>query len=167
VTATAILSASDSLSGVERTVAAPGKPKPVGDLWGEERRPLYYDRKTQVIDLDRWLALSTYGDTEYGPTAMHYKVLRRTRVGGYMVSTVWLGIDHGFGRHRAPVIFETMIFADESWDADRSDPDREKMLDLDMDRYSYEQEAFAGHEQMVMTVRAATGADDVTEEWPE
>ena len=29
---------------------------------------------------------------------------------GFQISTVWLGIDHNFGRHKRPVIFETMIF---------------------------------------------------------
>lgn len=39
---------------------------------------------------------------------------------GCIVSTVWLGIDHGFGRFDRPLIFETMASADggSTWDGD-------------------------------------------------
>lgn len=32
---------------------------------------------------------------------------------GYWVSTVFLGIDHGFGRSEKPILFETMLFTSE------------------------------------------------------
>jgi hypothetical protein len=38
-----------------------------------------------------------------------------TKVEGHVVSTVFLGIDHGFGEGK-PVLFETMIFGDGEYD---------------------------------------------------
>jgi len=35
--------------------------------------------------------------------------IEKTRYGGVLVSTVFLGLDHSFG-HGAPLLFETMIF---------------------------------------------------------
>lgn len=54
---------------------------------------------------------------------------------GKFVSTVWLGLDHQFG-DGPPLIFETMVFS----------PDRN---DEDMERYTTEEEALKGHEEMV------------------
>lgn len=39
-----------------------------------------------------------------------YKRVGLDEFGPYTVSTVWLGIDHGFGRGALPLIFETMVF---------------------------------------------------------
>lgn len=39
-----------------------------------------------------------------------YKIVGKTDVGDYEVSTVWLGVDHNFGDGK-PIIFETMVFA--------------------------------------------------------
>lgn len=40
-------------------------------------------------------------------------------VNGHRVSTVFLGIDHGFGREGPPILFETMVFSagtfDDQW----------------------------------------------------
>ena len=58
---------------------------------------------------------------------------------GCVVSTVWLGVDHGFGRTDRPVIFETMARANggASWDEDS------------LERYTTLAEAEAGHKQTV------------------
>lgn len=61
---------------------------------------------------------------------------QETLKNGFFISTVWLGIDHGFGIGK-PLIFETMVFV------------KNKFADLDMARYSTEQEAIAGHKKMV------------------
>lgn len=39
----------------------------------------------------------------------HYTIIFHTRRRGILVSTVWLGINHGWGE-MPPIIFETMIF---------------------------------------------------------
>jgi hypothetical protein len=56
------------------------------------------------------------------------------------VSTVFMGIDHGFGG--PPVLFETMLFVNGS--------------SVDCERYATWDEAAAGHERWVMQVFKAT-----------
>lgn len=65
------------------------------------------------------------------------RVLETTLPDGTWVSTVWLGMDHGFGGG-PPLIFETMVF-----------PSMDNMQDKDCERYSTEAEAIAGHKAMV------------------
>lgn len=107
----------------------------------------YWNRKAEPVDFATWVRLTEVGDAEYGPTAMHYRVLARTRVGAYVVSTVWLGIDHGWGRG-VPIIFESMVFAIEQWDSEDFG-----LTDLDMERYPTEDSAMEGHADMVTLVR--------------
>lgn len=59
-------------------------------------------------------------------------------VGEIGVSTVFLGIDHQYGRGD-PLIFETMIFGGQ--------------LDQEMDRYSTYDQAMAGHAEMVKRLK--------------
>jgi hypothetical protein len=63
--------------------------------------------------------------------------------GGPEVSTVWLGLDHAF-MGGPPLIFETLVFGG--------------VLDGEMNRYSTEEQARQGHEDMVLRVRAAEEA---------
>lgn len=63
-------------------------------------------------------------------------VEKTTLPSGNRVSTVWLGLDHNYSGGR-PLIFETMVFPPDSY------------ADLDMARYSTEDEAKAGHAAMV------------------
>ena len=65
----------------------------------------------------------------------HYSRVALTNRNGFVVSTVWLGLDHGFG-HTPPLIFETMVF----------DPQGNE---LECERYASEQEAHEGHMKMV------------------
>lgn len=51
------------------------------------------------------------------------------------VSTVWLGMDHGFRPYTTKLIFETMVFGGE--------------FDQEMWRYTTEEEALDGHAQVV------------------
>lgn len=54
----------------------------------------------------------------------------------YMISTVFLGIDHSFGGG-PPLLFETMVFKHGDWD------------DLDCIRYSSIKDAREGHKTVV------------------
>lgn len=62
-----------------------------------------------------------------------------THVGGIRISTVFLGLDHGFGEEGPPILFETMTFGwpmnDECW------------------RYATWDEAVAGHRRAVRLAR--------------
>lgn len=62
-----------------------------------------------------------------------------TRVGKLRVSTVFLGIDHNFLEDGPPLLFETMVFGDES--------------EL-QERYSTYEEALIGHRATVALMRA-------------
>lgn len=62
------------------------------------------------------------------------KIIKQETVNGHWISTVFLGIDHGFGREGPPVVFETMIF-----------PNAENMHEKDCWRYATHQEALEGH----------------------
>jgi hypothetical protein len=98
----------------------------------------HYDRQGNPISMRGWVEL-TEGDT--GKRVAESSV---TTAGGLKVwiSTVWLGLDHGFGYSDHPVIFETMAF--------HTDSDGEIDFECqDMDRYSHLESAFRGHSQMV------------------
>ena len=105
---------------------------------------LYFDRDGAAIDSPTWSGL--FGD-------IAYKRVDRTTVTDtadpmktYDVSTVWLGLDHGFGAG-APLIFETMVFGDGS-------------DEMATERYSTEPQAREGHTAMVVSI-CATMADPV------
>jgi hypothetical protein len=86
----------------------------------------------------------------------YYKRVALTEIGPYVVSTVWLGLDHNFGFDGPPLIFETMVFTTSAWHEDRpyDDPEREGLLDIDCRRYPTLEEAETGHEEMVTLVKA-------------
>jgi hypothetical protein len=88
---------------------------------------IWFNRQGEAVDVDEWSRLHRDIDQI---------VVGRTTFGAVELSTVWLGIDHGFGPSfgNPPIIFETMTFGPEPWDS--------RLLD----RYATEQEAIAGHE---------------------
>lgn len=90
-------------------------------------RPMYFDRQGKPISLEEWAR-----------RFMEERTIAKTDLAnGRHVLTVWLGLDHGFGRG-PPVIFETMVFS-----VDKDDP-----ADQECERYSTEAAARLGHEEM-------------------
>lgn len=93
----------------------------------------YYDRAGNPITNAEWLSNYSKKDRRVAST---------TLPGGYLVSTVWLGLNHQYG-DGLPLIFETMVFPCDaagkvtSWG------------ELDAARYSTEADAIAGHERIV------------------
>lgn len=69
---------------------------------------------------------------------------------GYLVSTVFLGIDHGLGAG-PPVLFETMVFGDGS-------------LDEHQERYCTAAEALAGHRRILDAI--ARGEKELMSDCP-
>jgi len=65
--------------------------------------------------------------------------------GGWSVSTVFLGLDHGFMGE--PLTFETMVFA----------PDRESPFNGECKRYVTRAEALQGHAETVRAIKAVIG----------
>lgn len=93
--------------------------------------PRYFKRDGSPCSMADWLELSQFKD---------YRVIAQSPVPKAFVSTVWLGVDHGFSRGK-PIIFETMVFAGEDWESGGEV--------LDCQRYSTEAEAREGHAEMV------------------
>ena len=67
------------------------------------------------------------------------RVAREKVVPGVDVSTVFLGLDHGYG-DGPPILYETMVFGG--------------TLDGEQDRYATREQALAGHEAMKQRVLA-------------
>lgn len=113
----------------------------------------WYDRDGNVIDMVT--ANSLLGNAEYKRVDLT-EVASKDRSVVHIVSTVWLGLDHGHGSAE-PVLFETMVFGEGDW------------ADQDCRRYSTELEARIGHTEMVTLVSATVPDEVITElaAWPE
>lgn len=94
----------------------------------------YYDRQGEAITYEEWRDL--WRDRPYRRVAEDTLILEGFSV---YVSTVWLGLDHGWGDSSRPIIFETMTFPDGD-----AGP-----LDDWCQRYCTEEEAEAGHKRVV------------------
>ena len=89
---------------------------------------LYFDKDGTPIDVITWGVLFENQD---------YKVVDQTELdNGVFVSTVWLGLNHGFGKKKE--IFETMVF-----------PEKGNYSEVDCKRYATLSEAKKGHGTMV------------------
>lgn len=107
------------------------------------------------MDLMAWAR--TFEDFEYRIVAQHW-------VRGWMVSTIWLGLDHSLsfaaltGKPHVPVIFETMIFppGDEAGE-------HGIFASVVCERYPTEAAAQAGHDRALATVMEKLGPDSVAD----
>lgn len=70
--------------------------------------------------------------------------VRLSGIGGYTISTVFLGTDHQFG-DGPPLLFETMVF----------DGKEEQANSFPVWRYTTRSEALAGHQRMIELVEVA------------
>lgn len=135
------------------------------EIW-DRKEGRYFDRKGNELSMREWTAL--FADREY-------QVVKQEHVGDYFISTVWLGRDHSWDGQRQ--IFETMVFNQampkpppwpeinpseidfrkplpsefEEWL--EKYPDQTSSTDIECERYATEEEAIAGHENMVERVR--------------
>jgi len=89
----------------------------------------YLDKEGNKITLERFFEMNRDPD---------YKFIKRdTLPSGKMISTVWLGLDHGLSAEK-PLVFETMVF-----------PNEGNYEDEYCERYSTKEEAIKGHERIV------------------
>lgn len=96
-----------------------------------DRYILAADGKTPVRStLDEWM--EWYGKDDA-------RRLGYDEVSGATVSTVFLGLDHRFGRGGVPILWETMIFGGEH--------------DQYQERYTSYEDAIAGHARAIQRVR--------------
>ncbi len=103
--------------------------------------PRYYGFRGEVLTAEEWVELTMRQDRHVGDTHLRLRGRR------YWVSTVLLGRDAGWGRGHAPLIFETMVFADGSW------------TDLYTDRYATLAQARRGHRAMIRQLRKAVAEE--------
>ncbi len=90
----------------------------------------FYDRSGEPIEMEEWVRLIEAGDVQVATTPTEDGI----------VSTVWVGIDMGFGGG-PPLIFESMVFGN--------------TMNQEQVRYETEEDARAGHEKLVELVRRA------------
>jgi hypothetical protein len=93
-----------------------------------------YNRDGHLITMAEWTMLKL--NREYNKVAQE-------QVGKYLVSTVWLGLDHALSPNDPPAIFETMVFENGV----------DEFQDLFMQRYPNEVAALAGHDLAVAWAR--------------
>lgn len=93
----------------------------------------YFDTSGQPMSFEDWAR--AFEDTDG-------RIAATTCPDGTLVSTVWLGLDHGPGRG-PPLIFETVAFRDGNG--------------VDCERYATLDEARVGHREMVAKWSAAEG----------
>lgn len=98
----------------------------------------YYARDGRPISMGQYADL--FSD-------FNYKVVARTTIHHASVSTVWLGMDHGWLEDGRPLIFETMIFP-------RRRRDKHAPWADWQDRWSTEREARLAHERIVNVIRS-------------
>ena len=128
---------------------------------------MYYDKNGKPIDdVLAWAELLRNPE---------YQIVKQTRIGKYFISSVWLGLDHffrgpsPFSSGTAPLIFETMIFADGTnlvaamrpsffAFADETEKHTVDPFDLQRWRYSTQQETLEHHNQLVAEVTATAEA---------
>lgn len=127
----------------------------------DDTRFPYYDRQGKRIGFAEWANRKqgsvdengVYGDESYLRVAI-------TKIQGLVVSTVWIGLDMGFGwpsGQHPPVIFETMVFGGPEWRETETKPNRFDLQEFGSytSRYATEEAALAGHDQVVAEIRAA------------
>lgn len=99
----------------------------------KRRLGLYFDKNGVEISMQEMAALRANEE---------YSVIRKTVLpNGSLVSTVWLGIDHGY-QSPVPIIFETMSFK-------QGEDGKIDWGGVHSNRYSTEEEAIKGHEEIV------------------
>ncbi len=81
------------------------------------------------------------------------RFLASTDVGGWRVSTVFLGLDHAF-MDGPPLIFETMVFTAATKDVEIFGRMRSYHQEVNQRRYSTYEQAMQGHEECVAETRA-------------
>lgn len=94
----------------DRALRESGRPGPKewSALWDEVESHgvvTMFSREGRPISFRDWVRIREW-DHRHDRAYSH---VARDTVGRYMISTVWLGLDHGWGRG-PPLIFETMVF---------------------------------------------------------
>lgn len=123
---------------------------------------MYYDRDGNPISMRQAMELGFPGPDRNDPSGGYARIASdNLDEGNIWVSTVWLGLDHGWGRGK-PQIFETMVFValTEEQLAERAAKWDRQFGTSPWDggqcwRWSTEDEARAGHRIVVDSLRVS------------
>ena len=108
---------------------------------------LYYDRQGNPMTVEEWAeAMAHLFDRVVAKTSV-VETPSSSDSQAVEVSTVWLGINHNWTGSGRPIIFETMVFGGP--------------IDQEMWRYATEQEAVAGHREVVRLVQMALQVEEI------
>jgi hypothetical protein len=116
---------------------------------GKEKSKIWLQTGYYVMDDDLNAVPASFCEwaVQYGGDHRHERQIRIDKHEGWYVSTVFLGLDHGFNYREdpdyKPVLWETMIF----WEGE-DDACPHPELKNEMDRYSSVQDAIHGHAAM-------------------
>ncbi len=96
-----------------------------------------------VLNPDKTVRPAVGNHTDGRPSAEEFaeiynpetKIIGRDEIGNFMVSTVFLGLDHNYAPNGPPILFETMIFEEGEGE--------------EHERYCTYQEAVDGHKTIV------------------
>lgn len=116
-------------------------------------RPLWFDKAGNPMDEREAFRLRYDMQPGGGGPVSDYARIGLDEVGDARVSTVWLGLDHGFLPGGPPLIFETMIFGGDYADY--------------CQRYATEAEAAAGHAAVVAALAEGHAPPDWWQETPD
>lgn len=113
-----------------------------------KRRGTWLDQPRAIGGRNLWygLDLEPIGTAEADELLGSYlkRLVARTDLGDWAVSTVFLVLDHGWARDSPPVLWETAVFK----------PDGEI---ADMRRYASREAASKGHDEITAELRAYLG----------
>lgn len=101
-----------------------------------------------------------YEEMDYakmGEYQREHRIIQQDKVGTFFISTVWLGLDHGYGEGE-PHIYETMIF-----DESEEGPSYPDWPDMYQERYSRWKSALKNHRRVLKVVQGFVSGD-ITEE---
>lgn len=130
------------INDADRLNLPPAGPDELCEIWDAVDRIRYYDRSGNRISMRDWHRLRAQNDEG------KYIQVDTTTIGDLFVSTVWLGLDHGFrfwDENAPPLIFETMVFSHSTGESH------------DCRRWSTEAQALEGHRRMCEEVRLFQG----------
>jgi hypothetical protein len=110
--------------------------------------PMHFDYDGNPIKMSQWAKLT---EGKYTGEDKTWRIAE-TQVGPLWVSTVWIGLDMGYGMAgsgQPPIIYETMIFFHADTEVDGEELKIKTWDEEYMDRYATRAAAQAGHERAV------------------